>query len=259
MNDYRIGIKRNLLGILLLSYTFPFIAFGHDHPNLEEGIPLDIEDPYAAGWLNREFQVASYFERTAEGTDLWLVEPRLEFGLPFRNMETKLSFPTEFGSAVDEEGLRNVGLEWLYTVVTESKLIPGTGLSAKADFPTGNGPEGVDTTLKFIATKAVFRSTLLQRVYYNLAWTHNDEPKAMERDSGFKHVVGYGMRLGPDTFLLADYIHEEEIESGRTSNIAEVGLRRMITPLLVMGVGAGFGLDDESPDFRIRFGIQKMF
>lgn len=237
----------------------PANVLAGDHTNLEQGIPLEIEDPYVAGWLEREWQLATYFQRTADGKDRWLVEPRLEFGLPLRNMQTTLSFPTEFGSAVEEEGLRNVGLEWLYNVVTEGKLVPGAAFAAKVDFPTGNGSEGVDTTLKFLATKAIGPSELLQRLYYNLVWVHNADPMPREREDGFKQVVGYGVRLGPDTFFLADYVHEEEIESGRISNLLGAGLRRMLTPHLLLGFGAEFGIDEESPDFRIRLGLQKMF
>lgn len=252
-------IRSLYLGLTILSFLNPATSLAHDHPNLEEGIPLAIADPYAAGWLNREFQIASYFERTAAGEDLWLVEPRLEFGLPFRNMETSFTFPMEYGSAPEETGLRNVGLEWLYTFFTESHWIPGAGFSARADFPTGNGSEGVDTTLKFLAVKTLGETTLLQRLYYNLAWTHNAEAQAGEREDGFTQIIGYGVRIAPSAFFLADYVHEEEIESGLTSNIAEAGLRYMMTPLLVLATGVGFGLDEDSPDFRLRFGLQKMF
>lgn len=59
--------------------------------------------------------------------------------------------------------------------------------------------------------------------------------------------------------ILADYIHEQEIEEGVTSNIAEIGVRRMLNPLTLIAIGAGVGLDDESPDFRVRFGFQMSF
>lgn len=234
-------------------------ARAHDHSNLEEGIPLEIEDSYAASYLSREFQLASRFERTAEGKDVWMLVPRLEVGLPVRNSELSLSLPFEFGSAVAEEGLRNIGVELLYNFNTEGKYLPAFAIAGEIEFPTGNGPEGVDTALKFIATRTIGWTSLLQRAYFNAAWLHNDDPQPHERDDRYKIVVGYAVHAGADTMILADYIHEQELERGVTSNIAELGVRRMLNPLTVIAVGAGVGLDNDSPDFRIRFGLQKSF
>jgi hypothetical protein len=250
---------KRYLTILLGSLAALATSQAHDHSNLESGIPLEVEDSYAAPWLNREVQLSSYFERTAEGKDHWLVEPRLEFGLPVRNAELTTGFPFEMGEATDEDGLQNVNVELFYNFNTEGRYLPAFAVSGEAAFPVGGDPEGVDTKLELIATRTIGYSTLLHRFYLNAAWLHNDEAEPLEREDRFKLVAGYAMRATADLFLLADYVHEQELERGVTSNMAEIGLRYMLTPRTVVALGAAAGLDDESPDFRVRFGLQWMF
>jgi hypothetical protein len=145
-----------------------------DHLNLEEGLPVQeeglpvqVEDAYPIPYRGREFQGLFRYERTGDHKDRFVLDPRLELGFA-PNWEAKLSVPFLLGSA-DKTGSGDIGLEALYNLNAESLRLPAFTLSARADFPTGRDSAGVDTTLKFITTKTLGNSSLLQRLHLNLS------------------------------------------------------------------------------------------
>ena len=85
----------------------------------------------------------------------------------------------------------------------------------------------------------------------NAAWTNNAEAEDDERDDMYKFVIGYDRRLNADTVLILDYVREQEKEKNEEINLVEAGIRCQLTPLTVIAAGAGAGIGEDSPDFRI--------
>jgi hypothetical protein len=226
-----------------------------DHVNLEEEIPVQVEDAYPIPYRGREFQGLLRYERTADDKDRFRFEPRLEVGIA-PNWQVRLSAPFLVGSA-EKTGSGDVGLEAFYNFNTESLRLPAFALSSRFDFPTGPDTEGVDTTVKFIATKSLGESSLLQRLHLNLSWTHNAGRLPTERRDRFAGVLGYSQRVGPDTILVADFVREQEREKDKTANILEGGIRHQLDPLTVLAIGVGAGVGPDSPDVRITLGFQR--
>lgn len=245
---------------LALSYLFTGsrLSGAAELLTVESGIPLEVQDAFPTAYMNREWQALGRYEQTADGKDLWLLESRLEYGFA-RNWEASVHVPFEFGNGVSDEGIQDVGIDALYNFNTETRFLPALSLSGGVEFPTAEDSHGVDTELSVLVTRTLGWSTLVQRAHFNLSWLRNAGARDEERDNRYKAVVGYDIRLGPDTLLIADYVWEQEMERGLTSNIAEIGLRRMLNPLTALAVGVGFGLDDESPDFRATLGLQRSF
>lgn len=228
-----------------------------DHNNLDENLPLRIEDAYPIEYYGREMQGAFLYERTSDGTDFFKIESRLEFGFA-PNWQGTIIVPFQYGSAVPD-GIGNVAIEALYNFNTEGICLPAFSLSGRADFPTAPDSQGVDTTAKFIFTKSLGRTSFLNQLHVNVEWMHNAGARPNERENRYGVIVGWSVHLGPDTIGIIDYIHEQEKAQGKTSDILEIGVRRQVTPHLVLSAGAGVGLTDESPDFRAVFGIQQNF
>lgn len=228
-----------------------------DHNNLEENFPTRLEDAYPIDYLGREIQCAFQFTRTGEGKELFLIEPRLEWGFA-RNWQGTLIVPVQFGSAV-RDGLGNVGLEALYNFNTDGIWLPAISISGRADLPTAPDARGVDTTAKLLLTKGLGRTSFLNELHANLAWTHNAAPAEGERENVYSLAVGWSARLNADTVGVIDYVHEQQLEEHRMSNMLEAGIRRQITPRLVLSAGAGVGLTAGSPHFRATFGFQQSF
>jgi hypothetical protein len=124
--------------------------------------------------------------------------------------------------------------------------------------PTGENAEGVDTQLKFIATKTI-GDEHLDRLHLNLTYAHKFDRPDDERSDRYEAILGYSRRLGPDTILVADFVRSEELMEGMESNIVEVGIRQQLDPLTVISIGAGAGIGDDSPDYLITIGIQRTF
>lgn len=251
---------QKLVAVMLAAGTFAFgIISVHaaDHTNLEEGLPTEVEDAYPIAYRGREFQLQGRYERTDTGQNLFVVDPRIEFGFA-RNWQAKIAVPFRLGSG-DKTGSGDIGLEAFYNFNTESLKLPAFALSARADLPTGRNSSGVDTTIKFIATKTLGTGSMLQRLHLNLIYKRNAGPQAGERSNRYGAILGYSQRLGPDTIGVIDIIREQERMAGNTSTILELGLRRQVTPLRVIAVGIGAGLNQDAPDFRLTGAVQQSF
>lgn len=228
-----------------------------DHTNLEEGLPTQIEDAYPTAFGNRELQFQGRYERTSNGKNQYVLDPRIELGFA-RNWQAKIALPFRLGSG-DHTGSGDVGLEAFYNFNNESLRLPAFALSARADLPTGRDSHGIDTQFKFIATKSLGASRRLQRLHLNLIYLNNAKPTATERSNRYSGVFGYSQRLNADTVGIVDYVVEQDRDKGTTSDIVEVGLRRQITPLTAFSLGLGAGVTKVSPDFRVTAGVQKSF
>lgn len=232
-------------------------AHAADHTNLEEGLPTEIEDAYPTAYGNRELQLQGRYERTEDGKNRFVLDPRLEYGFA-RNWQAKIAVPFRLGNA-DQTGSGDVGVELFYNFNTESLKVPAIAVSARADLPTGKDSRGVDTTYKFIATKTLGAGAKLQRLHLNLIYRNNAKAQASERSNRYGAVLGYSQRLNADTVGVLDFVREQEREKGKTSNVLELGLRRQMTPLRVLALGIGAGIGDDSPRFRLTAALQQSF
>ena len=232
-------------------------AHAGDHPNLEPGLPLEVEDAYPTGYLNREFQLSGRYERTADGKNQYVVDPRLEYGFA-RNWQARISAPFILGSG-DKRGSGDIGAELFYNFNTEGIELPAFAASIAATAPTGRDSSGVDTEFKFIATKSLGYAEKMQRVHLNLSYFNNASPRFDERSNGYAAILGYSQRLGPQTIFLTDYARLQQKERDKTYDLVEVGLRYQQTPLTALSVGVGAGVSKDSPDFRLTLGLQRSF
>lgn len=241
------------LGIALNLITNPVKAA--DHLNLEEGLPIEVEDAYPIPYKGRELQTIIRYDHI-DGDDILLIEPRIEYGFA-PNWQGRIAIPFEFGSEIDD-GIGDVGLEVFYNFNTEGLNTPAFALSLGVDLPTGEDSSGVDPTLKFIATKTIGYEKL-DRVHLNVAYTFNTDTEAEERDGQFTGVLGYSRRLNSETILLADFVYEQEEHEDEDVFLLETGIRYQVDPRNVLAVGTGVGLNEDAPDFRLTFGWQSSF
>jgi len=249
-----------LLSFPLLSFALSFglqTAQAADHFNLEEGLPVEVEDAYPIPYHGRELQGIFRYDRADDGKNIFLIEPRLEYGFA-PNWQGRIAVPFEFGSAV-EDGIGDVGLEVFYNFNTESLSLPAFAVSVGVDLPTGRDSAGIDPTIKFIATQTLGTGENLDRLHLNLSYRYNDQRQANERSHGFGAVLGYSRRLNSETILVGDLVYEQEKEDGQDALLAELGIRYQRSPLDVLSIGAGVGLTGNAPDFRLTFGIQRSF
>lgn len=232
-------------------------SFAADHTNLEEGLPTEVEDAYPIPYGGLELQTLLRYDRFDGNEGSFRIEPRLEYGFA-PNWQTRLTLPLNLGSAEDDD-FGDIGVEVFYNFNAESLSLPAFAVSLSADFPTGNDSQGVDPTLKFIATKTLGAGTGFDRLHLNLAYSLNDRPLDGERDDSWQAILGYSRRLSPETIFVADVVAEQEKDEGEEMYLLEAGIRHQVNPLTVLSIGGGAGLAEDSPDFRIVFGWQQSF
>lgn len=244
---------RAALVAALTGSLFTFAAAQTDHVNLEEGLPTSLEDAYPTAYRNREIQFFTRYERTRDGKDRVTLNPRLEFG-PFRNTQISIEAPFYTGSA-DRTGSGDTRLEAFYNFNTESRKVPAFAVAGRITAPSGRNSRGVDTAIKFIATKSI--SNRFDRLHLNLELERNGGARFDERNTLYTAIFGYSGRVGADTVFVADFVRKQERMRGENSNIIEAGIRRQINPLTILTIGAGVGIGEQSPRFQIRIGIQR--
>ena len=229
-----------------------------DHLNLEEGLPVQIEDAYPIGFLGREVQGLARYEHDEDGTDTATFRPVLEVGV-WRNAQVAVESDLIAGNG-DRTGSGNVAVHGLYNFNTETLAWPALAIKGGVELPTGKSAEGVDTTLKFIATRTLGKSLeSLNRVHFNAAWMRNAESQGDERDDHYLLGLGYSRRVHADAILVADYIFEQEWAEDKDLHLLEVGLRYQCTPLSVIAAGVGTGVAEDSPDLRVTLALQQSF
>ena len=182
-----------------------------------------------------------------------MLEPAIEYGLA-PNTQLGVSVPVKAGN-VDRRGSGDTHLKVLHNFFTESLIMPAFSIIGEVITPTGKDNDGVDTGVKLIATKSISK-TGLDRVHLNVGAKRNSHSHKSEDDVRGVVVAGYSRRLNADTVLVADVVHEQEVEEDKTKNVAEIGVRRQLTPRLGLSAGVGAGLNDDSPDWQANVGIQ---
>lgn len=246
------------------------LARAADHFNLEEGLPVTIEDAYPLKQNSLEIQGYFRLDRThrdRSGKDRFGTVPRLEWGA-FKNFQISVEVPYRFGNA-SETRQGDVHVKALYNFHTEGVWLPALSLAAGVAQPFGLRSGGTETELKFLATKSIgpFDTAGLSPFSYsprsfhlNVSWFHNYSPLAGpdgERRDRYRIGLGYSQPLTNELVLVADVFREIDRDRRKATNMAEIGGRYIITPqtLVSVGVGVGFGAD-RGEDFRAVAGFQ---
>ena len=228
-----------------------------DHWNLEEGLPTEVEDAYASNYLKPELQSLFRYERINAHQERFVLNPRFLYGFA-RDWQAKVTTPFLFGSA-DKTDSGNLGFEVLDNFKHESHSSPALALAIGADLPTGRQNKGIDTSLRFIVTKALGETYLDHRLHLNMIWDHNAGAMTSQRSDRYTAILGYSHPIPADLVLVMDFAREQELERGKTDNLIEAGLRHMVTAHSVASLGVGLGVGEDSPDFRITIGLQYEF
>jgi hypothetical protein len=239
-------------------------ARGGDIHDLQRGLPLEVEDTTTTEKRQMQLQVSSRYQLEDNGDDMLFVDPQLQYGFA-DNFHVEVTYPIIAGSG-DRTGAGDVIVAGLYRFLDEKH--PGFGgddpwpslaIKGQVELPTGEHSDGLDTLIRFIATKTITEASSQDRVHVNVDWAHNAAAPSSERENRFALVLGYSRKLDNKTVVLADLIREQERREGEDSTILEAGVMRQVTDQITISGGLGFGLGEDSPDFRATFGFQYSF
>lgn len=234
-----------------------YAARAADHTNLEEGLPVEAADAYAVNHHSRESQALARYEYSRDRTSKVMIDPRFEWGV-VRNGQLAVRVPVmlETGKRVD---LGRVAADALYNFNQETLTVPAFAIGGMVEAPTGAEAidKSFDPAMKLNVTKHLPGTTFLHALHFNAMWQFNVRRHAEEERAGrYKLIGAYSFRVSSWVLGIADFVREQRMEFGRYSNVAELGFRMQLTPLLVAAVGGGVGIGADSPRFRAALAIQ---
>src|SRR5712692_11995720 len=178
-------------------------ALASDHWNLEEELPTEVEDAYASDYLKPELQSLFRYERINAHQERFVLSPRFLYGFA-KGWQAKVSVPFLLGSA-DKTGSGTLGFEVFDNFKDESQYSPALALAIGADLPTGRQNNGIDTSLRFIVTKALGESYLDHRLHLNMIWDHNTGAMTSQRSDRYTAILGYSHPIPADLVLVMDF------------------------------------------------------
>ena len=246
-----------ILGFFLLgTWTRVIAAVESDVEEVEKGSPTQVEDAYPLEYRELDVEGLFRYERLSHG-HRFVLSPRLEYGFAPK-WQIRLTAPFFTGMA-DTTGSGNLQAELLWNFQTEAYWVPALAVSIEGDFPTGHAAQGVDTTLKLLASKTLGTWIARPQIHLNLAWTHHSGRMPDERPDLYGLIIGYSQHVTARLMIVADYFHQQLPLVGRTEDVLELGFRRGISGTTVVALGAGYGLNSDSRDFHIQAGIEVTF
>ncbi len=161
----------------------------------------------------------------------------------------------QFGDASSVHGeLAGAELEW--NMNRQTRLMPALLVALIRDEPYGGGHQGPHYAAQAVATKSLGIGRDSPRVGAEIAWTHTVRPAENERRGRWFAGLVTSRLVGPRTALVVDLVHQQQSDSGRTSNYLDVGINRVIGQSLTLSGGLGPGLVEDAVSVRVFAGIK---
>lgn len=190
-----------------------------------------------------------------------------------RRLALRLQVPVEKEEDENTE-LGNVKLRLKYILNPDAVRVPIAALTLEGGLPTGEDSEGVDADLRLRLTKPIggvdskhaLHLTLSEKYVgdeqsdddhdrFESLLSHNDD----SREFLFMAAGGYSYRIGARTTVIGDAVFKQSDKDGKEAKLLEAGIKHDIGKSATLALGLGAGLDDESPDWTARAGIQFRF
>lgn len=216
-----------------------------DHANVDEGLPVEVQDAYPLEYLGREIQARLQYRRTAEGEHEIRLEPRFELGFPYNgqlSVHVPLIASTADGNSFD---VGRTAVDYFYNLNQETLSVPALALAIGVEAPDTREGGSFDPFGRVVLTKTIPRLMRPHRVHLNGTLQANVAREAMERSLRYVAIVGYDVRVTPTITAVIDGVRDRPLEDRAAENFGELGLRIELTPLSVLSLGGGAGSTDD--------------
>jgi hypothetical protein len=241
-------------------FCVPAMAFA-DPQGLSTDVPVQVQDAYVVRLGTFELQGGGVYtndSHNSKGRDLLNLTPEMKLGGPVEGMEVILAAPYAVG---DQSGANQGGgaLTAQYQFNKGSASMPAFLAQVGYETPYGAGHHTASYHVEGVMTQRLGDSDAAPRLHLDLFWTHRNQPDSKTRFDQLGIGIAYSMLVRPDTALVMDVVHEAKPAKRQVENIVDVGFRHEITSDFAVSFGAGVGIAEQSPDFRILFAIQQSF
>jgi hypothetical protein len=207
-----------------------------DYRNLDDDRPARVEDAYPVERFAFEFVVGYRLEKRAGGGVRHLFVPELVYGL-LPGLEVGAKAPV-----VVDGGLAGIRVLALYNLTTERPAFPGLGLRLDAGFPVGNeAGAGAALSMEALATRSFGRN----RAHAILAVALRQQHEPAGSDAIPRWRAGVAMdhtTLRSSTLWVLDVVAEQGETGASARFTAGLGLRKQVSPTLVLDSGLSYGV-----------------
>lgn len=241
--------------VIIIMFLFVLANTRADVMNLNEFMPTKMEDASVTDLSDVEFQTSAHYQ---DDEEFILFRPNIRWGaikrVQFEAYSDHISGPhrRERGN-----GQTVLGAQWNFN--DQDDWVPSLALSPQFTFPTGESIDGIDPSLRINLTYTLV-GTLddpLGQFHMNYKWDHNSSRKRNEEKVGELFVFGYSHRIGTNSSLMADFLHEKDKFRGDSKNEVEVGWLHDFARQFAIGIGGGY--DVKEGYFSSTLAIQKTF
>ena len=231
-----------------------------DYRNLDDDRPTTVEDAWTIERYAFEFLAPWRAERHDR---VWVhsIIPELAYGVaPGVHVGLKLPLAWRPGQAYGDVGLSGVRAFGMMNILNETSALPALALRLDATAPVGGmGGDAVGLGVKGIAT----RSFGLNRLHANagVAVVSPDQPALVEAlPRWFAGVAGDHTLLRSSMLLLGEVLVVEEAAEDPLELRFTLGVRRQVTPTLVLDAGFAQGwAEGVAPAYAFTAGLSHAF
>jgi hypothetical protein len=240
--------------VVLLATPPAALSGQHDYRNLDAGRPSITEDAYPVEQWALELMLPVHHERHA-GKNESAIEPEVMWGLAANSM-IGLGLPITLGEGGGLAGLRPFAFR---NFNTEGPRLPAFALRVDASVPVGRlGGDGPTATVTALAT----RSFGVTRAHLNVGATVGSTANAPLADPPARWSAGVAVDWTlwrTSTLVVAEVHAARPLDEPSMTWLAGAGIRRQITPSMVVDVGIRRRLTERGPDLVLTAGFTRSF
>jgi len=229
-----------------------------DPQAMSGNVPVPAQDALVVRTGTLEFQGTGVYtndNHNSKGSSLLALTPTLKLG-PFRHVQIDISAPYSVGnqSSASQGGQ---AIDAYYQFTDPSPVFPALAVQAGYSVPYGPGRRTNQYFVRGLATQWLGSSERSPRLHLNLNWTRQTTPSETSRKEILEIVVAYSMLVSDSTAFVADVVHGAKSAKGQNQTVIDAGLRWEVDDHLALSAGAGVGVGQQSPAFRILFALQR--
>ena len=232
-----------------------------DPQGLSTNVPVQIEDAFPAieeGQAELQWDgVYQHDPRTGAGANSLTTGPTLKLGLLPRTQ-----FDINPGYTAGDASSANQGttsFDALVQLRGDARLLPALALHGFYELPYGAGHKSARYTLRGAATKYLGSSKSSPRLHLNLTWVHVTQQDSQTRRDQLEIAGGLSFLVARSTAMVVDAVHGAASTTGENHTFLDAGFLHELGPNWTIGIGAGAGVAQQSPQARIFFSAQYSF
>jgi len=232
-----------------------------DPQALSRNVPVPVQDALATKRGTLTLQGTGVYTRddfNSKGRDLLELGPTVKLGVA---QGLQLDFTAPY--AVGNQSSANQGYgaaDFFYQFTEPSPRMPALAVQGGYRFfEFGPGLQSDQWFLRAAATQWFGPDDKSPRVHLNLNWTHIPRPGNSNRSDVLEIGLAYSQLVSRSTALVLDVVHGAKTAKGQDETILDVGLRHEFNDEWAVSAGVGAGIFQESPAFRVLFGVQRNF